>query len=122
MKNEILSFSKIQKSPHLIEEGLNKVLVLGQYKFATQHESKSGRLVLSLFIDPKAPSKVKAKVFRDQNVEGLQQQINVFFSKSGAKMKYFTQSGGGNTIIAVVYYEEDKVPATTDPTTQSQNS
>lgn len=115
MKNEILSFNKLEKSPSSMEESINNVLKSGQYKFATQHESQAGKLILSLFLDSGPASKVQAKVFRAQNTEDLQKQVNNFFQKPGVKLKYYTQSGGSRTIIGVVFYEVEVQQTTTTP-------
>ena len=125
MKNEILSFNKLEKSPSAMEESINSVLKGGQYKFATQHESQTGKLILSLFLDSGPASKVKAKVIRAQNPDDLQKQVNDFFKNPKIKLKYYTQSGGSKTIIGVIFYEQEAAQTTpkdtnTTTTTPSQ--
>jgi hypothetical protein len=104
MKSTFLYFGKTEKSPQVMEREINDLLSKSTFKFATQTEiPTSGKILVSLFTD-EGESKVKAKVFRESFVQKLEKQINDFLA-TGVKMKLFTKTCVGNTILAVMYYE-----------------
>ena len=105
MELKLFSFTKTEKSPKIIEDRINIFLEDNKcFKFVAQSEStKSGKFFLSLYYENKK-SNIRAKVFKNANNRGLEQDINEFL-KEGHTMKWASQSSSTSSIYVVVFYE-----------------
>jgi len=105
---KMFPFSKIQKNPLIIENIINSFLEDGKsFKFASMTESnKNGKIHLSLYYEEKK-SKIRVKVFKDSNIQNLEEKVNKFLAE-GKAMKWSCQSSASNSIYLIVFYESGK--------------
>lgn len=105
MELKLFQFSKIEKSPRIIEDRINGFLDEGKtFKFACQSESiNRGKFYLSLYYENKK-SAIRVRVFKDYNPISLEQKINDFL-KTGAVLKWSTQSSSTSSIYCTIFYE-----------------
>lgn len=107
MISKTFVFSKIQKTPSLIESSLNDWLKDHSFKFATQNESHlKGKFIVSLFAEEK-PGTIRAKVFKDQHVEELDKRVNEFLQS--VKMKFVSQTFVGSNVYSIIFFDASKL-------------
>ena len=122
MLSKTFTFNKIQKTTDKIEEELNAFLKKHEFKYATQNESTlKGKFIVTIFA-VKGSSSIRAKAFKDQNIQELDKKVNDFLHKNG--MKFVTQTFVGSSVYTVIFYDSkaETPPTTTATTTTSTDN
>ena len=100
------SFSRIEKTPAIIEKDINDFLKENTLKYVIQNESAvKGKVIITIFAEEK-PGKIKAKVFKDQNYKSIDKNVNEFLENNS--MKFVTQTFIGSNIYTIIFFSEKK--------------
>jgi hypothetical protein len=114
MLSKTFVFTKIQKTTQRIEDSLNDFLKDHEFKYATQNESATkGKFIVTLFANKKK-STIRVKVFKDQNIDALDQKVNEFLKER--PMKFATQTFVGSNVYTILFYDDK---SSTDDNTNS---